>query len=46
MVIDTLREQWARIGKLDKQIGEIEQRSGIRKTWPANALPTSLAWDC
>lgn len=26
MVIDTLREQWERIGKLDDQIGEIEQR--------------------
>jgi transposase len=29
MVIDTLREQWARIGTLDKQIGEIEQRLRI-----------------
>jgi transposase len=26
MVIDTLREQWARIGKLDDEIGEIERR--------------------
>jgi len=26
MVIDTLREQWARIGMLDEQIGEIERR--------------------
>lgn len=26
MVIDTLREQWERIGKLDDQVGEIEQR--------------------
>ena len=26
MVIDTLREQWARIGKLDDAIGEIERR--------------------
>jgi transposase len=26
MVIDTLREQWARIGELDEQIGEIERR--------------------
>jgi transposase len=26
MVIDTLREQWERIGKLDEQVGEIEQR--------------------
>lgn len=26
MVIDTLREQWQRIGKLDEQINEIEQR--------------------
>lgn len=26
MVIDTLREQWQRIGQLDAQIGEIEQR--------------------
>ena len=26
MVIDTLREQWARIGQLDEQIGEIEKR--------------------
>jgi transposase len=26
MVIDTLREQWARIGQLDEQIGEIERR--------------------
>lgn len=30
MVIDTLREQWARIGKLDEQVGEIERRL---KTW-------------
>jgi transposase len=30
MVIDTLREQWERIGKLDEQIGEIERRL---KTW-------------
>ena len=26
MVIDTLREQWERIGKLDEQVGEIERR--------------------
>ena len=26
MLIDTLREQWERIGKLDEQVGEIEQR--------------------
>ena len=26
MVIDTLREQWARIGRLDGEIGEIERR--------------------
>ena len=26
IVIDTLREQWERIGKLDEQIGEIEKR--------------------
>lgn len=26
MVMDTLREQWTRIGQLDMQIGEIEQR--------------------
>jgi transposase len=26
VVIDTLREQWARIGKLDEQVGEIERR--------------------
>ena len=26
MVVDTLREQWARIGELDRQIGEIERR--------------------
>jgi transposase len=25
-VIDTLREQWERIGKLDEQIGQIERR--------------------
>lgn len=30
MVIDTLREQWERIGKLDGQIDEIERRL---KTW-------------
>ena len=26
MVIDTLREQWARVGQLDEEIGEIERR--------------------
>ena len=26
MVIDTLREQWERIGQLDEQVGEIERR--------------------
>ena len=26
VVIDTLREQWARIGQLDEQVGEIERR--------------------
>ena len=26
MVVDTLREQWERIGKLDEQVGEIERR--------------------
>lgn len=30
MVIDTLREQWERIGKLDEQISEIERRI---KSW-------------
>ena len=29
MVIDTLREQWARIGGLDEEIGEIERRIGV-----------------
>ena len=29
MVIDTLREQWARIGRLDEEIGEIERRIGV-----------------
>ncbi len=29
MVIDTLREQWARIGQLDEEIGEIERRIGV-----------------
>ena len=28
MVIDTLREQWARIGQLDEEIDEIERRIG------------------
>ena len=27
MVIDTLREQWARVGQLDEEIGEIERRN-------------------
>ena len=26
MVIETLREQWARVGELDAQVGEIERR--------------------
>ena len=26
MVIETLREQWARVGDLDAQVGEIERR--------------------
>jgi len=29
IVIDTLREQWARIGKMDEEIGEIERRLKI-----------------
>ncbi len=29
MVIDTLREQWARVGRLDEEIGEIERRIGV-----------------
>ena len=29
MVIDTLREQWARVGRLDQEIAEIEQRIGV-----------------
>ena len=29
MVIDTLREQGARIGRLDQEIGEIERRIGV-----------------
>ena len=29
MVIDTLREQWARIGRLDEEVGEIERRIGV-----------------
>jgi transposase len=33
MVIDTLREQWARIGKMDEEIGTIEQRI---KLWLKN----------
>ena len=36
MVIDRLREQWARIGQLDLEIGEIEQR-------PANVVTVALA---
>ena len=26
MIVETLREQWARVGELDRQIGEIERR--------------------
>ena len=29
MVIDTLREQWARVGQLDEEVGEIERRIGV-----------------
>ena len=29
MVIDTLREQWARVARLDEEIGEIERRIGV-----------------
>ena len=29
MVIDTLRDQWARIGRLDEEVGEIERRIGL-----------------
>ncbi|MDE0419140.1 MAG: IS110 family transposase [bacterium] len=29
LVIDTLREQWARIDRLDEEIGEIERRIGV-----------------
>ncbi len=29
MVIDTLREQWARVARLDEEIGEIERRVGL-----------------
>ena len=29
MVIDTLREQWAQVGRLDEEIGEIERRIGV-----------------
>ena len=29
MVIDTLREQWARVARLDEEIGEIERRIGL-----------------
>ena len=29
LVIVTLREQWARIGRLDEEIGEIERRIGV-----------------
>ena len=37
MVIDRLREQWARIGQLDLEIGEIEQRIKLwHRTNPAS----------
>ena len=29
MVIETLREQWARVGRLDEEIAEIERRIGV-----------------
>ena len=29
MVIDTLREQWARVARLDEEIGEIERRIAL-----------------
>ena len=48
MVIDTLREQWERIGELDEQISEIERRikPGTKKTRLANALKTSPGSAC
>ena len=33
MVVETLREQWARVGRLDEEIGEIERRL---KLWHRN----------
>ena len=33
MVLETLREQWARVGRLDEEIGEIERRL---KLWHRN----------
>ena len=29
MVVDTLREQWVRVARLDEEIGEIERRIGV-----------------
>jgi len=29
LVIDTLREQWARVARLDEEVGEIERRIGV-----------------
>ena len=29
MIVETLREQWARVGQLDREIGEIERRIGL-----------------
>jgi transposase len=42
MVIDTLREQWARIGTLDAQIGDIEQRL---KVWLKQDEPSQRIAD-
>ena len=41
MMVETLREQWARIGELDRQIGEIERR--IKLWHRSNAASRRIA---
>ena len=41
MVVETLREQWARVGQLDKEVGEIERR--LRLWHRSNAASRKIA---
>ena len=48
MVIDTLREQWARVARLDEEIGEIERRIGLwhRGNAASRRIAEIPAWAC